>query len=66
VVYFPDGGEVILDLTSLPKTYRMKWLNTEAAQWFQEKEIIGGDIVRLRTPFVGNWVALFNVSEVDQ
>lgn len=61
VVYFPDGGKVVLDLTKLPKTYKMRWLDLEAAKWFQEKTIQGGGIVRLEAPFAGNWVAIFTV-----
>lgn len=63
VVYFPDGGKVVLDLTKLPETYVMRWLDLEAAQWFRESEIKGGGIVKLNVPFVGNWVALFSVKD---
>ena len=63
MVYFPDGGKVVLDLTKLPETYVMRWLDLEAAQWFRESEIKGGGIVKLNVPFVGNWVALFSVKD---
>ena len=61
VVYFPDGGDIALNLTNYPKTYKLKWLNIEAAQWIQESTKNGGSIIELKAPFMGNWVALLLV-----
>ena len=63
VVYFPDGGEVILDLTAFSGTYTLKWLDIEACNWFRESQINSGGILKLNVPFMGNWVALFSVKD---
>lgn len=61
VVYFPDGGEVIIDLTKFSGTYTLKWLDIEACNWFRESQVKGGGILKLNVPFMGNWVALLTV-----
>ena len=65
VVYFPDGGQVILNLTGLSPRYRLRWLNIESAEWIDSRERIieGGCIFELAAPFKGNWVALLSCKE---
>ncbi|MGF1585580.1 MAG: hypothetical protein ACFCUM_09685 [Bacteroidales bacterium] len=63
VVYFPDGGNVILNLTDYPGTYNLKWLNIEAAVWEGSETIIGGVEIELKPRFFGNWVALLSVEK---
>jgi hypothetical protein len=58
VVYFPDGGDIVFNLTNYPKTYKLKWLNIEAAEWIRESTIKGGSVIELTAPFMGNWLAL--------
>lgn len=41
----------------------MRWLDLEAAKWFQERTVKGGGIIRLEVPFEGNWVALLSVKD---
>lgn len=60
VVYFPDGGQVILDFTDFTGKYKLKWLNIEGANWIREKEIEGGGIIELESPFMGNMIALLS------
>ncbi|MFP4367250.1 MAG: hypothetical protein ACLFQA_09165 [Bacteroidales bacterium] len=60
VVYFPDGGNVILNLIDFPGTYNLKWLNIEAAVWEGSRTINGGVEIELKPPFFGNWVALLS------
>ena len=60
IVYFPDGGQVMLNLTGFSNKYRLKWLNVESAEWIDARERIieGACILELSAPFKGNWVAL--------
>ncbi len=44
----------------MPKTYTMRWPDQEASNWFQERTVQGGGIVRLEVPFVGNWIAVLS------
>ena len=59
VVYFPDGGQIVVDFTRFAGAYILKWLNLEGANWYSEKEIQGGRPQELATPFAGQWIALF-------
>lgn len=58
VVYFPDGGQVMVDFINFAGTYTLKWLNLEGANWFSEREVEGGMDIKLTTPFAGGWIAL--------
>jgi hypothetical protein len=58
VVYFPDGGQVVVDFTNFTGAYTLKWLNLEGANWYSEVEIQGEKIMELTTPFAGEWVAM--------
>lgn len=60
VVYFPDGGNVIINLTEFPGSYNLKWLNIEAAKWEGSITVVGGGEIELKPRFFGNWVALLS------
>jgi hypothetical protein len=57
-VYFPDGGEVQLNLLKFKGNYQVKWLNIEGANWYSKLEISGGKAISIHSPFAGGWVAL--------
>jgi len=57
-VYFPDGGEVRLDVGPLKKPVRACWLNIRAAKWTNETILNGGGRVALRPPGAGHWAVL--------
>lgn len=63
-VYFPDGGEVLLDLSEAPGALRLRWLEIGTARWRDVTEIRGGKKVRLAAPGKGHWAAL--VKETDK
>lgn len=63
LVYFPDGGQVVIDFTDFSGRYKLKWLNTEGGNWYSETELDGGGIIELSTPFVGSWVALLKKTD---
>ncbi len=58
IVYFPDGGEVVLDFTDYTGVFILRWLNIEASEWIHPKSINGGGIEVLKTPAYGSWIAL--------
>ena len=58
VIYFPDGGQVDVDLSDFAGSYTLKWLNLEGANWYGRKEVKGEGILKLVTPFAGEWIAL--------
>ena len=57
VIYFPDGGQMVVDLSNFPGSYTLKWLNLEGANWYSTKKIQGEKILELTTPFAGEWIA---------
>ena len=58
-VYFPDGGEVLLDLTPASGDYSLRWLDLGSSRWDAETATVtGGDHVPLAAPTQGHWIAL--------
>jgi len=58
-LYFPDGGQVILDLSDSEVKWQLKWLNISESNWLKQKQILqGGRKVQIKTPGVGHWAAL--------
>jgi len=57
-VYFPDGGEVRLDLRNAQGSYSVKWLDVMRSCWSERSIVGGGRYVRLAAPGRGHWVAL--------
>ncbi len=60
VVYFPDGGEVRLDLQGVRGRFRLKWLEIEQGRWSAPDDIAGGRPVELKPPAHGHWVCLIS------
>jgi hypothetical protein len=57
-VYFPKGGEVKLDLTSIPGNWEIRWRNVLDGSIQLGEPVGGGTIVSLKTPDLGHWVAV--------
>ena len=55
-VYFPDGGEVKLDVTDVNGKLKVRWINIGTGEWGNSQEFTGGGKIRLSTPDKGNWV----------
>lgn len=58
VVFFPDKGEVGLDLTEYDTDFTLKWLNVREGEWCFESKIRGGKRVVLTTPGNNEWVVV--------
>ncbi|MHC4750811.1 MAG: hypothetical protein ACYTFW_13155 [Planctomycetota bacterium] len=57
-VYFPDGGEVTLDISSLKKPVTIRWLDIMKSQWSNTRHIEGRSKLTLRCPSRGYWAVL--------
>ncbi|MBD3628223.1 hypothetical protein [Cyclobacterium sp.] len=50
LVYFPQEGEVTLDLSSLAGNASLQWLSIVDAKWLETSEIEGGGTIQLSSP----------------
>jgi len=57
-VYFPDGGEVTLDISAMKKSLTIRWLNIMTCQWSDAKRIEAKSRLKLRCPLSGYWAVL--------
>jgi len=58
VVFFPDQGEVGLDLTAIDDSVQLKWMNVRKGEWASERQVQGGSVLPLKTPGEDEWVAV--------
>lgn len=56
-LYFPDGGQIALNLAGHPGTYQLRWINVTTGQWADTKTIAGGTAAPITAPTKGGWVA---------
>ena len=57
-VYFPDGGEIILDISSLKKPATLRWLDIMKSQWANTEQIKSETKLKLSCPSKGYWAVL--------
>jgi hypothetical protein len=57
-VYFPDGGEVTLDIGALKKPATVQWLDIMKCEWSAPKRIEGKSRLKLQRPSQGYWAVL--------
>ncbi len=57
-VYFPDGGEVTLDISALKKPAKVRWLNIIKCQWSSPKRVESTSRLKLRCPSQDYWAVL--------
>ncbi len=57
-VYFPDGGEVSLDLGDAEGQLEMRWYEIEAGLWEEPEPVQGGGKLELACPGPGQWAAV--------
>ncbi|MGB3777899.1 MAG: hypothetical protein WA960_06045 [Tunicatimonas sp.] len=58
VLYYPAGGGLEVDLSSLGGELTIRWLDVSNAQWSAPLSVQGGALVQLESPEAGNWIAL--------
>jgi hypothetical protein len=57
-VYFPNGGEVTLDIDSLNKPATIRWLDIMKSQWTNTEQIKSESKLKLNCPSKGYWAVL--------
>jgi hypothetical protein len=56
-VYFPNGGQVGLDLTDAQGSFDARWINIETGDWGAKQSLRGGQVASLSPPGKGHWAA---------
>lgn len=57
-VYFPNGGEVTLDISKLKKPAVARWLDIMKSRWLDSQRVEGKSKLTLRCPSQGYWAVL--------
>lgn len=66
-LFFPDGGEVSLDLRSFPATFRLEWFDVRTGAVSSSDLFTGGNQPRISAPSAGPWLAaITQVSATDE
>lgn len=58
VLYFPNGGSVVIDLKSAPKDLTLRWININTGEWGEKQEVRGGQTATIEAPSSGHWLAV--------
>jgi len=58
VVFFPDEGEVGLNLSEFNSGFTLKWMNVRKGEWAAQEKVEGGKLVNLKTPGENEWVVV--------
>lgn len=56
-LYFTDGGAVGLDLKKAQGAWEVCWIEIGSGQWGPRETVQGGDVVSIKAPGKGHWVA---------
>lgn len=56
-LYFPDGGQIELDLRGAPGSFRLRWIDIGKGEWGPQAELTGGDWRVVAAPGKGHWAA---------
>jgi hypothetical protein len=62
-VFFPDGGEVKLDVSAAQGSLQIRWLDIARSTWREPQTVNGGAILELKTPGKGQWAALLRMKQ---
>jgi len=57
-VYFPDGGNILLDISGLRQPATLRWLDIMNSRWSEPEKIERGGTLVLRCPAAGYWAVL--------
>jgi hypothetical protein len=57
-VYFPNGGEVILDVSTMQGSLEVRWLDIENSAWQESQQVEGNGSLPLQTPGDGHWLVV--------
>jgi hypothetical protein len=57
-VYFPNGGEVKLDVSAAREPLQVRWLDIDRGAWQEPQTVDGGGTLELKTPGEGHWAVV--------
>ena len=57
-LYFPEGGEVMIDLSGSDANMTIRWMDIMNSEWLEEEALEGNTAVRVSAPGEGQWAAL--------
>ena len=57
-LYFPESGDVVLDLSGSSGRMTIRWLDIMSSEWLEEQTLEGNGPVRISPPGDGQWAAL--------
>jgi hypothetical protein len=57
-LYFPNGGEVILDISTLNKKVAVQWLDIMKSRWLDPQSVENKGKITLQCPSKGCWAVL--------
>jgi hypothetical protein len=57
-LYFPDGGDILLDLSGAGQKMELRWLNIMKSEWQKPQVLEGNKKVRIQTPGSGHWAVI--------
>lgn len=57
-VYFPGGGQVILDVSGAQGGLQLRWLDISSSAWMETQAVAGGGDLALQAPGSGHWVVV--------
>lgn len=58
ILYFTDGGSVGLNLKANDAAFLLRWVDIRTGEWGRQETISGGNVVTIRAPEKGGWVAV--------
>jgi hypothetical protein len=58
ILYFTNGGSVILDLSDAPRDMILKWIRVDRSEWDHELPWKGGGRSKISAPGRGGWIAV--------
>lgn len=56
-IYFPDGGDVELDLREQTGAFELRWIDICSGEWGPRQTVRGGEWVSLKAAAAGHWAA---------
>lgn len=62
-VYFPNGGQVTLDIRSIQKPAELTWLNILKSRWTDARPVREKRQIKLQCPTADYWAVLIKKSE---
>lgn len=58
VIFFTEAGEITINLAGWPADLVIRWINPADGQWGLQERLKGGDVVGIKAPQEGPWVAV--------